>query len=186
VSDRYSADGVEGTYQPGSNSRVLANILGIVDPVEMAEAELLLLQKLYEAVLIDGLPNRRLEVADLKVWHRRWLGNLYRWAGEERSVNLSKGDFHFAAAAQIPRLLAEFERDCLTRFTPCHAIGEDTLSQSASAIFPNLLFLLRSVRSSCATLWPVSMAVELATARMIAFLLGVVVRGLCSIEILFG
>lgn len=43
----------------------------------MAEVELLLLEKLYEAVLIEALPDRVLRVADLKTWHRRWLGNVY-------------------------------------------------------------------------------------------------------------
>ena len=32
---------------------------------------------------------------------------MYTWAGDERSVNMSKGDFHFAVAAQIPQLLAD-------------------------------------------------------------------------------
>ena len=130
MSDRYQADGVQGSWQPGSNERVLANKLGVTDPQEMAEAELVLLEKLYESVLLDELPDRKLQIADLKSWHRRWLGNVYAWAGEERSVNLSKGDFHFAAVAQIPRLLAEFERKCLARFTPCHAHGDDGLVEA--------------------------------------------------------
>jgi len=61
-SDRYQADGPQGTFQPGSNHRVLANKLGIVDPAEIAEVELVLLEKLYQAVLIEALPERRLEI----------------------------------------------------------------------------------------------------------------------------
>lgn len=141
MSSRYRANGAQGAWQPGSNDQVLANKLGIVDPAEMAEAELVLLAKLYEAVLIDDLPDRRLEVADLKTWHRRWLGNLYPWAGEERSVNLSKGDFHFAAAAQIPRLLAAFDRDCLSRFTPCHAIDGDNLADAVAITHVELILI---------------------------------------------
>lgn len=60
-SNRYQADGPQGTFQPGSNYRVLANKLGIVDPTEIAEAELVLLEKLYQAVLIDALPERLLD-----------------------------------------------------------------------------------------------------------------------------
>jgi cell filamentation protein len=119
VTDRYRVEGAQGAFQPGSNDQVLANRLGITNPDDMAEAELVLLEKLYEAVLLDDLPDRTLTVADLKTWHRRWLGNVYDWAGAERSVNLSKGDFSFAAAAQVSRLLAAFERDCLARYTPC-------------------------------------------------------------------
>jgi cell filamentation protein len=119
VSDRY-ATGVEGEFQPGSHEQVLRNALGITDPSEMDEAELTLLHKLYEAVLEEDFPDRRVTVADLKHWHRLWLGNVYEWAGRERSVNLGKGGFHFAAAAQVPRLLEEFERGFLARYTPCH------------------------------------------------------------------
>lgn len=118
MSDRY-ATGVEGEFQPDSGGQVLRNKLAITDAAEMDEAELALLHKLYEAVLLEDFPDRRLGVADLKTWHRRWLGNIYDWAGQERSVNLGKGGFHFAAAAQVPRLLAVFEHDCLARFTPC-------------------------------------------------------------------
>jgi len=130
-SDRYEATGAQAEYQPGSNDEVLANLLGITDPSEMAEAELVLLDKLYEAVVVDGVPQRRLTVADLRTWHRRWLGNVYAWAGQDRTVNISKGDFHFATAAQVPRLLAEIERDCLARFTPCAPeLTDDALAAS--------------------------------------------------------
>ena len=80
-SDRYEAAGEQAEYQLGSNDEVVANLLGITDPAEMAEAELVLLDKLYEAVVVDGVPQRRLTVADLRTWHRRWLGNVYAWAG---------------------------------------------------------------------------------------------------------
>ena len=112
--------------QPGSDGAVLANKLHITNPDEMEEAELVLLEKLYEAVLVDDLPMRPLTVDDMVRWHRQWLGNVYAWAGEFRSVNASKGGFMFAAAAQVPRLLTEFGRDCLTRYTP--ATGGDAVA----------------------------------------------------------
>lgn len=129
MSDRYEA-GVQGEFEPGSAGRVLRNKLEVTGPEEMDEIELRLLQELYEAVLVEALPDRKLAVADLKTWHRRWLGNVYAWAGEERSVNLSKGSFPFAAAAQITRLLAVFEHDFLARFTPCHELGNFELTDA--------------------------------------------------------
>ncbi len=108
--DRYQASGRQAAWQPGSGERVLLNKPGITDPEQMDKAELHLLLQLYDLVLGEQFPARRLHVADLKEWHRLWLGNLYDWAGDERSVNLGKGDFQFSAAAQIPRLLHEFER----------------------------------------------------------------------------
>ncbi len=130
MSDRYAVQGVQGEFQPGSNDLVLANKLGIQSVEDMDELELELLQRLYEDVLIAHLPNRALAVDDLKTWHRRWLGNVFEWAGQERSVNMGKDGFMFAASAQIPRLLAEFERSCLARWTPCHDMGADALVEA--------------------------------------------------------
>lgn len=130
MTDRYQADGPQADFEPGSGEQVLANKLGITETADIEEAELILLEKLYDAVLVDALPERALTVADLRIWHRRWLGNVYSWAGEERSVNLSKGDFHFAIAAQIPRLLSVLERDCLLRFTPCDSLTDEALIEA--------------------------------------------------------
>lgn len=52
--------------------------------------------------------------------HRRWLGRIYEWAGEYRHVNVSKGEFPFAAAARVPDLMAVFETKVLDRYTPCN------------------------------------------------------------------
>ena len=116
---RYDPVGSEAECEPGSEGRVLANRLGVTDPDEMEEIELTLLGRLYAAVFGDEFADRRLTVADLKRWHQRWLGNVYAWAGEERSVNMAKDGFHFAAAAQIPALLGKFEKSCLAQYTPC-------------------------------------------------------------------
>ncbi|MDH1676000.1 Fic/DOC family protein [Comamonas aquatica] len=127
MTDRYAVHGTQGEFQPGSNDLVLANKLGIQYVEDMNDLELELLQRLYEEVLVKHLPNRVLTVEDLKTWHRRWLGNVFEWAGQERSVNMGKDGFMFAASAQIPRLLADFERSCLARWTPCHDMDTDAL-----------------------------------------------------------
>lgn len=74
---RYHVSSSEGPYEKDSCEQVLANMLGIATSDEMDEAELVLLEQL--------------SVAMLKSWHRRWLGNIYEWAGQERAVNISKG-----------------------------------------------------------------------------------------------
>ena len=125
--DRYHVAGAEGRFEPGSDGQVLANKQGITDPSEMDTLELELLSELYDLVMGNDFPDRCLQVSDLKTWHRRWLGNVYCWAGQERSVNLSKGDFTFAAAAQIPTLLEQFERNYLHRLTPCHELDDQAL-----------------------------------------------------------
>lgn len=133
--------GSQGAWQPGSNSRVLLNKLGITDPDLIDEAELELLRQLYEYVLGEALPDRRLRVVDIKEWHRLWLGNLYDWAGQERSVNMGKGEFEFAAAAQVPRLLDEFERTCLERYTPCDGMDDDVLAEAIAICHVELILI---------------------------------------------
>jgi cell filamentation protein len=112
MTDRYdTATNVEGQFQPGSNGKVLLNKLGIVDVEEMDDVELDLLEKLYVAVLDEVEVDQRITVADIFEWHRKWLGNVYDWAGKQRSVNLAKGDFYFAAAQQIPHCLKELGKN---------------------------------------------------------------------------
>lgn len=141
TTDRYHVSGAEGDFEPGSDGKVLRNRVGIQTVEDMDELELTLLAQLYQAVLIDELPDRRLSVADLKNWHRRWLGNVYPWAGQERSVNMSKGGFQFAAAAQVPRLLAEFERNCLARWTPCDKLSDEELVQAIAETHVELILI---------------------------------------------
>jgi len=141
MTDRYEASGSQAEFQPGSDDRVLRNVLGITSPEEMDEIELVLLEQLYREVLGPDFPVGKLSVADLKDWHYRWLGNVYHWAGEERSVNLAKGDFHFAAAAQIPRLLEEFERNCLARFTPCEVLSDSELMEAIAVTHVELILI---------------------------------------------
>lgn len=138
---RYDINTLEGEFQPGSDQRVLRNLQGISSLEDMNELEFELLAQLYEGVLFDDLPDRTLTVDDLKAWHRRWLGNVYPWAGRERGANLSKGGFAFAAAGQIPRLLTQFERDCLQRWTPCHAMSQEQLVEAVAVTHVELILI---------------------------------------------
>lgn len=139
--NRYTIGSTEGEYQPSSNEQVLMNLLGITLPEEMNEVELGLLVQIYENVLVEDLPDRVLTVEDLKNWHRRWLGNVYEWAGHERSVNMGKGGFSFAAAGQIPRLLEQFEQNCLQRWTPCHGLDSEGLVEAIAVTHVELILI---------------------------------------------
>lgn len=130
MTDRYQVNSAEGEFEPGSNELVLRNQVGIQSQDDMNDLELGLLAQLYDEVLVSNLPDRQLLVQDLKNWHRLWLGNVYAWAGLERSVNMGKGGFMFAAAGQIPRLLGEFEAKYLARWTPCSALTQDELVEA--------------------------------------------------------
>ncbi len=104
---RYHVSSSEGLYEKGSGEQVLANKLGIATSDEMDEAELVLLEQLYQSVFEEQFPEGQLSVAMLKSWHRRWLGNIYEWAGQERAVNISKGGPLSAVAKTAERVRHE-------------------------------------------------------------------------------
>ena len=124
---RYHVSSSEGQYEKHSDEQVLANKLGIAASDEMDEVELVLLEQLYQSVFEEQFPEGQLSVAILKSWHRRWFGNLYEWAGQERAVNISKGGFMFAPSAQLPKLLNEFDTQYLAQYTPCSGMDEEQL-----------------------------------------------------------
>jgi len=110
----------EAQFEPGSNEQVLRNRLGIKSPKEMDDAEARALERAMVGLVGKYNESQQFTAADIRELHRRWLGEIYEWAGEYRQVNVSKGDFPFAAAARVPSLMEEFERDVLARHTPCN------------------------------------------------------------------
>jgi len=135
VADRYDTSGnPEGRYQPGSDNQVLSNKLGITDPSEMDDVELDLLEQLSETTLDEISEDQPITSEDLCEWHRRWLGNVYEWAGHYRSVNMSKGDFHFAASHLVPGLMKSFNDKFLAIYSPCHLMDEVQLVDALAMI----------------------------------------------------
>lgn len=135
MTDRYDTKGnTEGQYQPGSNNSVLLNKLAITDVSEMNEVELELLDQLYDKVLSTININQAITTNDLAEWHRTWMGNVYEWAGRQRSVNMSKGDFHFAVANQIAHLLKELDKKYLRKLTPCDQFSDTKLIEAIAVI----------------------------------------------------
>lgn len=113
---KYDINSVEGEYQPHSNESVLLNRLAITEVEEINEVETLLLLKLYEHLFAGGDQlNESIKFASIAEWHRQWLGNVYPWAGELRSVNMGKGGFEFASALQIAHLLEAFDKNYLSQ-----------------------------------------------------------------------
>ncbi|MBX3588661.1 MAG: Fic family protein [Ramlibacter sp.] len=141
MTNRYQTTGAEGEFEPGSNERVLRNLAGITSPDDMDTLELQLLGDLYEEVLLNDFPNRALSVTDLRRWHRLWLGNVYPWAGKERSVNLGKDGFQFATAGLLPGLLDEFERRYLKPWTPCGRLAPEELVNSIAVTHVELIVI---------------------------------------------
>lgn len=118
---RYDVSGLtEAQFEPGSNDLVLKNRLGITSLQEMDDAEARALEQAVLEFVGNYDERHRFTAADICKLHKRWLGEIYEWAGQYRQVNICKGDFPFAAAARVPALMAEFEKDILARYTPCN------------------------------------------------------------------
>ena len=116
---RYAAAGSEAEFQSGSRGRVLRNFLGITKVREMEEAETQALIAAQRAARTTYGRNHRFTPADIRRLHRMWLGSIYPWAGNYRTVNVGRGGLQFAHAPLIPRLMVNFGKEALRRHTPC-------------------------------------------------------------------
>lgn len=143
---RYDAQGMEAEFEPGSRGRVLRNLQGIRSAREMARSEsealLLATQQLIDNTELD----QTFTSADICRMHALWLGAIYPWAGEYRQVNVAKGGFMFAAAGEITRLMREFERGPLRKFTPCRFTEPEEQAQALAVVHAELVLIHRVPR----------------------------------------
>jgi cell filamentation protein len=126
-----------------------------MDRVELQE-QLRAMDELFDSYGRD----HRFTAGDIRKFHQAWLGPIYAWAGQYRNVNLSKGDFTFAVAEHIPRLMDEFERNILGRYTPCRSKDSADIVQSLAVVHTELI-LIHPFREGNGK-----------TARMLATLMG--------------
>ena len=159
----YDASGlIEAQFEPGSRGRVLRNLLGIKSKREMDQVEAQeQLRTLEELVKIYD-QTHRFTAADVRRIHKMWLEPIYAWAGKYRQVNLSKGDFPFAAANQIPRLMMEFEKGPLREYTPCRFTGMSEIARAIAVVHAELLLIhpFREGNGRVARLLAVLMALQ--------------------------
>ena len=141
-SDRYDTSGQsEDQYEPGSDGRVLKNLLGITTREKLETAETAELWLAEEQLLGEIEQDQVFTAQDIRSIHNLWLGKIYSWAGDYRRVNLSKDGFSFAMAHTIPTLMAEFERDQLKRYTPCNFHNSETIAQALAEVHVELMLI---------------------------------------------
>lgn len=159
---RYAAHGPEAEFEPGSRGRVLRNRLGIVRVRDMQQAESEALIAVQEWAVDNFRPSHCFTSADIVLLHRRWLGDIYSWAGQYRQVNISKGGFMFAAAAQVPHLMETFEAEELARCTPCQGMSEAQLATALARTHAELVLIhpFREGNGRCARLLGWLMALQ--------------------------
>ncbi|MGB0937825.1 MAG: putative adenosine monophosphate-protein transferase Fic [Colwellia sp.] len=95
--DKYGVDQDPNCYQ---NTDILINLLDIRSESELEEAEL----ELTSFRLEQFSPQfEQLTFNYLKEIHRHLFQDIYKWAGQIRSVDISKGDTRFCTASNIER-----------------------------------------------------------------------------------
>jgi cell filamentation protein len=140
--DRYDVSGLpEAQFEPGSDGLVLKNLPGIKSSAEMDVAEASALVRTMDSLVRMYDEAHCFTASDVREFHRLWLGDIYAWAGEYRQVNVSKGDFMFAAAARIPALMVEFQRDVLARYTPCNFTARDEVVHALAETHVELVLI---------------------------------------------
>ena len=139
---RYDASkSVEGQFEPGSRGRVLKNLLGVKHKQEMDQIEARELRRASEEIIRIYDQDHRFTEADIRKMHQLWLGSIYVWAGRYRTVNLVKAEFPFAAAREVPRLMAEFEWGPLRQCTPCRFPSTTEVVKAIALVHTELMLI---------------------------------------------
>lgn len=123
---KYRTYGSEVEYEPNAEDQVLKNKLHIKTLSEMNQAENRLLLRMYESLFLPEFQVLQLNTDVLMHWHYQWLGPLYEWAGQLRTVHMSKGTFPFASAHLLVTLLHQYEQQFLFHYPrlPLYSLDE--------------------------------------------------------------
>ena len=118
----------------------MPNLLGItsIEALGLSEFEGFLKA---EIVFTEKLTKRtKFSVSYFLEVHKIALGHLYSFAGELRSVNMSKGGFLFAAAQYLPETMKQFESDILSKLPDTYT-NVDELIRDIAIVHGELLFI---------------------------------------------
>ena len=139
---RYDVSGLkEAQFEPGSDDKVLWNLQGISDLDEMNIVEANALAEATDTIIRTFDQEHQFTADDICHLHKIWLGRIYQWAGQYRQINVSKGDFTFAMAAQVPKLMAQFEQEQLRRHTPCLFENKEEVVHSIAEVHTELVLI---------------------------------------------
>lgn len=138
--DRYAVSEDED-YEPGSNQMVLKNYLGIKDKhtIEILEEQELERTGMAMTELYDK--NYSVNAQDICDIHALWLAGIYPFAGKYRMVNMSKDGYQFAAAHRITPLMHSFEKNYLSKYTPCCYISNEDLAKALAIVHVEFIII---------------------------------------------
>src|SRR5438309_11209864 len=141
MGSRYATRGPEAEFQPGSRGRVLRNLLGLLRVRDITLAESQALQLAQDQAIERYTVDHRFTAEDICDLHRSWLGAVYPWAGQYRTVNMGKGGFQFANAALIPNLMRDLDRGPLGQFTPCLPQPDAQIAHALAVVHAELVLI---------------------------------------------
>lgn len=125
---------------PENQGEVLPNKLGLtsLSEIEIAEFEGFLKA---EIVFTENLsPSTRFNIDYILSIHKLALSHLYSFAGELRSVNLSKGGFAFPSARFLDKSMKELEESILNKL-PATYKDQNELIRDIAKVHAELLFI---------------------------------------------
>lgn len=163
MTDRYDTSNLtEDQFEPGSNGKVLRNMLGITDKTEMEHFEEERFERLMDDAATRFDSDHRFTAQNILWLHKFWLEGVFPWAGAYRTVNIGKGGFMFAAAAHVPELMRQFENDQLTRLTPCRFEQTEDVVAALAEVHVELILIhpFREGNGRIARLLSVLMALQ--------------------------
>ncbi len=139
---KYDVSGLtEAQFEPGSRGIILKNLVGIKGKSEMDRVETIALKQAEDFCFGQYDRSHSFTAKDICAMHKVWLGKIYPWAGTYRNINMSKGDFPFAAAVHIDQLMQEFEKTVLRPRTPCVLKQQDDIVKSLSVVHVELVLI---------------------------------------------
>ena len=159
---KYQVAGSEAECEPGSGNLVLRNLRGITHPEGIDEAESVELVRTTVQVLEANDAERRFTADDIRYLHKLWLESIYPWAGEYRSVNMSKDGFPFASAYLIPQLMGELEDGPLAKFTPFRFESAEERAEALAVTHAEIILIhpFREGNGRCARLFALAMSAQ--------------------------
>jgi len=131
----------ETQSEPDSHGRVLKNLLHITRKREMDVIEAELYALVQPKLMGMFTKDHCFSTEDICAIHRAWLGEVYEWAGQFRQVNISKGDFPFAMARHVPKLMQDFEKRPLKKYTPCQFKTDEEIIIAFAVVHTELMLI---------------------------------------------
>jgi fido (protein-threonine AMPylation protein) len=119
---------------PGST--VLRNKLGITDPAELDYVE----RELVAQRAAEGIPTGRFDLAHLQDIHGDLFQDVYDWAGQLRTVEISKGGHQFQFRQFIETGMADVHGR-LEKARFLKNLGQDEFARSAGVIIGDINYV---------------------------------------------